>query len=304
MRGSPKHMVSKAFDALSAVGTSRHEAKSAARASGATMPQQISRVTGVHSHTTRAVYQKVSLQFAMWLKSQHGVRLTDATGEHARRFLVVKMEHKVSHRTIKTYAAALSKLGVGVEKMAADGRSRDWGKEIEQAREASRVFTRTESPVRGYRDPVNLIGAITRPEHRLAAQLQYHSGCRVSEISHLTSGRNLTVDGRLKLTNTKGGRVRVVTVPATVMRDLISHIDKYGEFWIDRAAYRWDIKDACDQTGEQYSRNGTHALRWNYAQERVQQLLDEGKRPDEVLSIVAGELGHTRPSITEWYLKR
>lgn len=79
-----------------------------------------------------------------------------------------------------------------------------------------------------------------------------------------------------------------------------------GQHWgigndADRVAYREEIRQACQQLGEEY--HGSHGFRWDYAQARFQEVQAAGLTYNEALSQVSSEMGHERADITEHYLR-
>ena len=56
-----------------------------------------------------------------------------------------------------------------------------------------------------------------------------------------------------------------------------------------------------DLTRQPYQ--GSHGLRWSYAQERHNEVQQHGYTYEQSLSIVSQELGHERADITEHYLR-
>jgi len=67
-----------------------------------------------------------------------------------------------------------------------------------------------------------------------------------------------------------------------------------------RDVYRQALKDAAQASGQQY--NGSHGLRWNYAQSRMAEERAKGTYERDALSMVSRELGHFREDITLHYL--
>jgi integrase len=74
-----------------------------------------------------------------------------------------------------------------------------------------------------------------------------------------------------------------------------------GVFAVKPADVRAALKAAADRVGVTYQ--GTHGLRWSWAQERFAELQRGGRTREEALVAVSHDLGHHRPDITERYLK-
>jgi hypothetical protein len=71
----------------------------------------------------------------------------------------------------------------------------------------------------------------------------------------------------------------------------------------NKSAYREALKEAAFESNQDY--HGSHGLRWNYAQERMDELLKATSMTYvEGLQAVAWEMGHERADISEHYLRR
>ena len=68
-----------------------------------------------------------------------------------------------------------------------------------------------------------------------------------------------------------------------------------------KAAYLKHLKSAAEISKQQY--NGSHGLRWDFAQERMKILQKTGLLYEQCLTIVSQEMGHERADITLHYLK-
>lgn len=75
-----------------------------------------------------------------------------------------------------------------------------------------------------------------------------------------------------------------------------------GCFKIDPENLREALKLAAERTEPDYK--GSHGLRWNHAQERMEELQESGLQYETALSVVSSEMGHARADITEHYLAK
>jgi integrase len=101
----------------------------------------------------------------------------------------------------------------------------------------------------------------------------------------------------------KGGKIRDLELSEKTYNDLKAIVLKSEnqKLTFSTDAYRNELKAACEKVNEAYQ--GTHGLRWNYAQSIFAQLQQQGKTYEESLSIVSERLGHERSDITEHYLR-
>jgi hypothetical protein len=92
-----------------------------------------------------------------------------------------------------------------------------------------------------------------------------------------------------------------VRVSRETYEKLEQHIKENGVFRIDKNAYINDLKATSAITNQHYQ--GSHGLRWSYAQERHNEVQQHGYTYEQSLTIVSQELGHERADITEHYLR-
>lgn len=304
MRGSPKRQVSLIFNksGIDQRGTSKHLAKAQARLSGARTWADMGKSLGIHSHATADAYRETWRRCFIHARDIYGLRdLTRIEAKHVESYLSEVIEKGCSHATYAQYAAGLGKLENALKLFAEKTgmkRQIDLRTGIDATREDAqelRKFTGT----RAYDNPAGITEFVSSPSHQLAAQMQYESGSRVNEIA-LIRPEQLRDDFRLEVQG-KGGKILQPRLNESIYRALENHLAKNGEFRIDKEAYREDLRNAAELTGQGY--NGSHGLRWNYAQRRIAELRQEGVGYYESLGIVSKEMGHERPDITEHYLK-
>jgi integrase len=223
---------------------------------------------------------------------------------HVEEFLQRKINADVKLRTFKGYAAAFSKLEIALNNVRKYPLY--YSETIDRLREKAKESLDGTSTSRGYKNPEALIAELKIPKYKLAAELQLYCGARISEISELQPGRNLIGVkgnvGKIRLTNTKGGRVRIVEVPADLYRRVEKIASKNGKFEFVRGNYAASLKRASTSAGENW--HGSHGLRWNFVQNSFRAHQENGgKSFEEALQEVALEIGHTRPEITLHYLR-
>jgi hypothetical protein len=100
----------------------------------------------------------------------------------------------------------------------------------------------------------------------------------------------------------KGGKVGEKYVSREAYGLLIERVDRCIAFKIDKNIYRAHLSSAAKQTGQDYQ--GSHGLRWNYAQSRFASVQSIGELTyEQGLIRVSEDMGHQRADITEHYLK-
>lgn len=314
MRGSTVYQVQQIFQMVNEIGSSKHEAKAEARAGGAKTWHQVGKGLGVYSYSTADSYRDVWRACLSYSKEHFGIRdVEKLSGEAVRAFLMSKVDDGVARATFGQYSAACEKLEVALNRYAktnATGREYVFVAGIREARAAAVELERFEGS-RAYGDPSRLVASVQNERHNLAASLQREGGARVSEINHVGQWQlkgvwNDRYSGEAKgwiEVQGKGGKVRLVGVSPQTYQRLSVEIAKTerGRFEFDKDAYRRELKEAAARSGQKYE--GSHGLRWSWAQERNAELQERGLTYEQSLSQVSQEMGHERGDITEHYLK-
>jgi hypothetical protein len=148
---------------------------------------------------------------------------------------------------------------------------------------------------------------------KLVAELQWRSGLRVSEATLIraeqlsgtyTDHTGRTV-GKLHLTKerTKGGKIRNVIVPMDLYNRLTERLAASPLHVTEIDTYRRALKAAAADTGQDPTGKCSHGLRWNYAQDRREELImyisDEQSQ-----KVLSQELGHERLQMALHYQRR
>ena len=311
MRGSVVYQVQQIFGTLNEIGTSKHQAKAVARGRGASTWHAVGKELSIYSYNTADAYRDVWRACLEYAKASQGIKdVEKLSGEAVRAFLMSKVDQGVAHATFGQYAAALEKLEVGLNRYALQngtGLEYAFSAAIQEVRDVAVNLERFAGS-RAYSFPDRLVQIVQGERYFLAAAIQRESGARISEANHLIkeSLRGLRPDdltGQIKgwiYVAGKGGKEREIGVcPETYAR--IEKVVENSRFEFDKDAYRSELKSAAKKTGQDYE--GSHGLRWSWAQERHQELQQLGLTYDQTLSHISQEMGHERGDITEHYLR-
>jgi len=299
VRGSPVYQVHQVFSSILHIGESKHEAKEKVRQDGAKTWHEIGKNLDIYSYKTADAYRDISKQAFSYIREEFGIKdITKLDGEHIQAFLESKIEEGVKYSTFQQYAAALEKLETALSKYT--GQKYSFSENIAEARaEAQAVLERTDAH-RAYSDPKNLIENIDKQDFKTIAQAQYEGGFRIHEINHLKA-EQFRENNTIKVQG-KGGKVREIELTRETYNELKSLVESNnGKYVFDTNQYRQELKQASERTNQEYQ--GSHGLRWNFAQERFTELQEKGLSYEQALSEVSQLLGHERPDITEHYLR-
>ncbi|EDP73729.1 phage integrase N-terminal domain-containing protein [Hydrogenivirga sp. 128-5-R1-1] len=314
MRGSIRWQVNKVFEVISKIGQSKHYEKELVRELGAKTWHEIGKGLGIYSYKTLDSYRDVVKQLMSYVKSEFGIKdIEKLTGKHVKSFLEYKIEQGISYRTFQQYTAAAEKLEVALNRYSeinSRGNSYSFESHIREVREIAKETLERTNPARAYENPTDLIKNLTENEHSLMAKMQYEGGARLHEVSLIKQDQLKGIDidpftgkeiGKIEVQG-KGGYVRDIKVSADTYRQLENHIKENGVFKVDKDTYRADLKLAAEKSGQDYT--GSHGLRWNFAQERFNELQENGNLTyEQALKQVSEEMGHHRADITEHYLR-
>lgn len=314
MKGSINWQVQQVFATVRSIGESKHAAKAEAREAGAKTWAQVGKAIGIHSYKTADAYRAVWRSVLEHAKAEYGVKdLEKLSSQHVCGFLESKIDQGVARATFDQYASALSKLEVALNRFAdqkSTGNQYKFDMKTVRALAAHEIGGRSDVS-RAYSAPDRLVQTVDKESFRLAAALQREGGARVSEINHVTKDqlRGVWNDKHSEVpkgwihVEGKGGKERLVGVsPETYQRLAVEVARSDNErFQFDMDRYRESLKAAAADTRQNYE--GSHGLRWNWAQERHAELQKLGMTYEQSLTQVSEEMGHQRSDITEHYLK-
>jgi len=314
MRGNVNFQVQQLYKTVESIGESKHEAKAEARENGAVGAAEIAKEIGIYSYSTADAYRDVWRAVGEFAKAEYGIKdMERITGEVAVAYLNSKIEEGVARATFGQYAAAVEKMETALNRFASQnetGNTYKFG--LDDVREVAALeLGERNHEARAYADPSKLYGNIEDKQHALVAQIQHESGGRIKEVSQIKEGqlKGLKADritgelrGKIEVDG-KGGKIRELQVSPAAYAALKAAIAANdGVFKVaDYKAYIAALEKSAGKTGQDY--NGSHGLRWNFAQERMQKLQAHGLSYEQALQQVSHEMGHERSDITEHYLK-
>ena len=85
-----------------------------------------------------------------------------------------------------------------------------------------------------------------------------------------------------------------------IPEELFQKYNSNGIYSVNRDKYEYQLKKACKETGQAW--NGSHGLRHNYAQNRMNELSGRMSYGEAMLQ-TSKEMGHHRMEITQKYLR-
>ncbi len=316
IRGQALHILN--TSGIKSIGQSKFSAKDSARLAlksegrGATS-SAISEKTGIHSDGTKNNYLDKWQEIGRFAKEEFGLRdFEKLTGAQVLEFLAYKIELGVSYSHWSGYAAAFGKLENALNAYSAKF---DRGKNeynfraaVNELRSDAKAELPRFSGTRNYECPDKLSTAIQKQDHQLVARIQLESGLRVAGASYISASqlKGMAEDAltgkHVGLINYigKGGKPGTAHVTPDTYQRLAEHIATHGQLKVSIDGYRQSLKAAAAASGQSY--NGSHGLRWNFAQVRFKELQSCGVGYEKALGVVSDDMGHNRIEITEHYL--
>jgi len=294
---------------------SKHAEKEVARSEGARTWAALGKSLNIYSYGTAEVYKDTWHQACHWAKDNLGVRDVETLqGEHIKSFLESRIADGIKYSTFQREAAALSKFENAMNMYAdRDGKHNEYNfREAIQdvRREASEVLDKTIE-TRAYDDPKSLISALSNDDYKVVASIQHESGARINEVWQIERNdlKGMKLDpytkefmGFVEVTG-KGGKEREIALSIDTYKQIENILQEKGNMEFDKNDYREAIKEAAEASGQDYT--GSHGLRWNFAEERMEELQEHTNMTyEERLQEVSWEMGHERADITEHYLAR
>jgi len=295
-------------------GISKHAEKSLARESGARTWADLGEKLNIYSYGTAEVYKDTWHEASRWCRDHLGIRdIETLKGEHIKSFLESRIADGIKFNTFQREAAALSKFENALNSFA-DQTGKDTNYNFREAiqdvrNEASQVLDKNIES-RAYDNPQSLISSILNDNYRAIASVQYEGGARLNEVWRIETNdlRGIRMDehtgefrGWLEVEG-KGGKERVISVSVETYHAVERVLQENGgNMHFDKNEYREILKEAAEKTEQDYT--GSHGLRWNFAEERMEELQEHTNMTyEERLQEVSWEMGHERADITEHYL--
>lgn len=314
MRGSSKHQTLSLYhlSGIDGIGEKKHGTKQKLIAEGKTM-HEIGKELKIFTYNAK---NNQTSTWATLLDFARSDRFKKVHGKDIRIFDIEKLtpyrcylfilsllsdrQKSYGRDTLVQYCARIEKLEAALNRYAKKqntGRAYDFSKKMYQARLAVYKAYDVSDTLgnRAFCDPMRFIREVKRREYRIAAILQFECGARAREICHL---REENIDGdRILLTNTKGGLRRYINPDAETLQEIKDIIKAKGMFRIDYQSYLEALRAPCEAMGIAW--NGTHGLRWTFAQDMFAKLGDDPKMTFDARCLAVSKmLGHWRPDIT------
>jgi len=315
MWGKLENQVNRLFNvAADKIGNSRHEDKNKLRADGVKTHNQMAKSTGIYSFGTSNTYVSI------WKELAQGSKNLKDIENISSRMVKSYLQRKVNDKNLNKYSSftkicsAVTKLETALNQYAkTEGKDNkyDFQNTIDKVRRfASHKLDKTDGNGRGFSDSKAVVEGIKNDDHKMVAQFQNETGCRISESAVIREsqfrglGKDPYTGENIGVVNVlgKGGKEREVYLNVDTYNKLAQKVDENGGlFKVGKTSYTNSVKASAYSVGQIYT--GTHDFRHAWVQDRFREVQELGYSDEQTLASVSEEIGHVRPDITEVYLK-
>ena len=289
------NQVSKAVEnsGIKQIGESRHDLKqerydALSNAGEKADSHNVNKGIGITSYASLHKFQSNISVFGKWCFGSEGLNsIYQIKPEHVAGFLIEACDRE--------------KLAVILDRVApiAEPRSETWHAAVKSCKDEIAACPAKDTETRAYADPRGMIDAMDSPQMQMIATMQLDYGLRIGDATKIDTAK---IDGTtLTVENSKNGQDLRIELKAEDVEKINALADADGKISVRQSDYAEALKDACHTTGQTWT--GTHGLRHNYAQDRMDTLTSEGKTWTQALYIVSEEMGHHRVDITLTYLR-
>ena len=288
-RASANSIINRVLSNANGIGIS----KSQQRIESGLKGQNGHRITDkAHSIKEMQNLRSVTKQYINFVKENYSGKIADNINSNTVKDFIHSKAETVQPSTLNTYISTLAKMADNMAKDSIGSLNRT---DITNLRNEVNTYKNWEN--RAYDNPQAIVNEMRDTPYSLSAELQLEAGLRATD-SLDSSKWTINEDNSLTIHGSKGG-LDYTTTPLN--NDLIDKIREAQEdgYKANYSEYREAFKEAVTATGQDY--NGTHGLRYNFAQDRIEELKNEGRTEEEARAITSLEMGHSRLEITEHY---
>lgn len=249
----------------------------------------------LHSYSSLDNFQSQAKQYFDYVKEEHGTLKGNINSDTLTAYLEDRLSKgEIKESTANTYLSNLSNIGIAQEHLGMQNTIDS--KEVADNLLDSGYELAREYTDRSYDNPQILVNNMERnSDYGLSATLQYEHGLRIDDATNSDKWR-VTDEGTLEISGSKNGVTYQTSELSPELRERVERAIE-SDYSVSKSYYSATLKSNAE--GEW---NGTHGLRYNYAQERVEELQNNGASYREALEQTSLEMGHSRASITEHYL--
>ncbi len=292
-RASANSIINRVMSNANGIGQSKSEARASSGIKGANGHNVSDKA---HSIKEVQNMRSVTTQFVNFVKDNYdGKVANNINADSAKAFLESKAQ-EISGGSLNTYVSTMNKIADNLNKDGIGDLNREAVQDIKSdLKEAYSLHS--EHINRAYEDTQAIKDEMQHTPYSLSAELQHEAGLRADDAIN-SSKWSVNEDNTLTVHDSKGGIDYTTTHLSDELIQRVSEAVENG-YNANYSDYREALKEAVEATGQEWS--GTHGLRYNFAQERMEELRENGYSEDEAKGVTSLELGHSRLDITDHY---
>ncbi|UCN01155.1 hypothetical protein LCX93_04375 [Sulfurimonas sp. SWIR-19] len=240
--------------------------------------------------------RSVATQYINYVKENYSGKVAgNINKESAKAFLKAKAL-EVKGSTLNTYTSLMQKVSENLNKDHIGTLNRQDIQNIKQ--ELKNDYTLSKEHInRAYDNTQAIQEQMRHTSMSLSTDLQVEAGLRANDAIN-SDKWHINEDNTLTISDSKGG---ITYTTAPISPELLNRVEEAKEmgYKVNYTEYREALKEAVQNTGQEY--NGTHGLRYSFAQDRLDELRQNGYTENEAKGQVSLEMGHSRLDITDHY---
>jgi len=253
--------------------------------------------TKAHSIKSMQALRSVTTNYIFFLKENHGGRVVQHINKDTvKEFLLSK---NISGASLNTYISTMGKMVDNLNKVGIHSIERKDIHNIRTEFKNNNINLSKEHTNRAYQNTEKIIRNVeASSSYGLSAKLQVEAGLRIDDATN--SNKWKLNNNILTINQSKNGlSYKTLQLDNRTVNEVKEAIAE--GYKIDKTEYSTVLKEAIEQTGQEF--NGTHGLRYSFAQERMSELKSEYNYSTSAgLAQISLEMGHSREEISLHYL--
>lgn len=272
--GSVKYQVSQILQKVNGIGTSKKESREQSGAKSLESGHKIS--DKVHSFKSMENLKNDLTNLATYAKSEF--KISDIKAINIEIVSSWIESKNIAYSTASNYFSELNKVSdhFNFTKQEIKDLRADLKKELPTTKLETRAYK-------------NLEKIELKEKHQVAFELQRDYGLRVNAATHINLDKQL--NGNTLTFREKGGKLSQKVLSPNLAQKIKENAVE-GKYEINKRTYSRDLQREIEKIGQKYT--GTHGIRHTYAQK----MLETHSKAE-----VSQEMGHSRPEITDTYLR-
>ena len=272
--GSIKYQVSQILQKVNGIGTSKKETREQSGAKSIESGHKVS--DKVHSYKSLENLKNDLTNLAAYAKNEFKIQdIREINIDIVSSWFDSK---NISYNTASNYLSELNKVSDHLNFTR---------EEIKDLRaELKKELPKAALETRAYN---NLEKIDLKEKHQAAFELQRDYGLRVNAATHINLEKQL--NGNTLTYREKGGKLSQKELNPNLAQKIRENAAE-GKYEVNKRTYARDLQKKIEESGQKY--NGTHGIRHSYAQK----MLETNSKAE-----VSQEMGHSRPEITDTYLR-